>query len=129
MNEKKNGKRSFKYWCKQVKKMKKGDITFKQLALEAETYMEKVLGLVKDPILGWVKPEEVEKAGIDKGKVPVVTEASQKGKIVKVHPKFLMYQEQKIKEEYASRMRVEDMSEKAKLAAETFGDIGIEKDF
>jgi len=91
-----------KHWQKKIKECLKGEITGKELTHEAESHLVDN-GFIEHDVLGWVKREDIDEAGIKGGVegVPVTGQGNKR----KITPEFLEYQSRKKKEAYGKAQR------------------------
>ena len=125
MKESRSGKRlPGSYWIERTKTMQKGDIKASELVEESSDYL-KSIGYVWNPVLGWVKPSELEEAKLEvnQNAVPVRIDITSKGKKKRINYKFLQYVEEKKQEEKARWLQKEGVNNLVQAVAESFGQI------
>lgn len=123
--EQKSGKRlPGSYWIERTKTMQKGEITSKELVKESSDYL-KSIGYIWNPVLGWVKPDELEGAKLETNQnaVPVRIDITTKGKKKRINYKFLQYVEDKKQEEKTRWLQREGVDSLVQAVAESFGQI------
>ena len=126
MSAKNNGKRlSPKYWIDQMNSHKNGKMAAQELITCSHNYLISI-GFIYNEVLGWIKPEELERAGMRLGQktVPIKKAASKDGGLViRISDRFRQYTEDEKREESLRQWYSDDTDQIVKTVAESLGEI------
>jgi len=111
-----------KDYVQMIKDCKKGKMKFSELVEKSEKDLAS-RGYVFSVVLGWVKPRELERAGISltTSEIPAVfVMDAKKGWVTRVSPKFMQYMQNKQAEVKAIRDNPQTRKER-EMIQEVFG--------
>lgn len=121
MSEQINGKRlPGKYWRDQNKLMAQEKITPKELIQQSGDYLRS-RGYVYNPILGWVKEEDLKEVKMDENQnsVPIRIEATKKGKVKRINYLFSQYMNNKKRDDWRRNVEKKDIDSMVDFVADS----------